>query len=859
MGCRDLRVQTPFELDKERLYDDFIFMCFFVGNDFLPHMPTLEIREGAIDLLMATYKRMLPSLGHLVEGPHVYLDRVERFISEIGSFEDSIFQKRMKMLQRQKNRRRQQREQQKSNQNRDRNNQNQHDRYFRGNAVDTSKKNLKWTSRAPPAEIAAQAQSLASSMSKSAKLAAAFKAPLKRETLKLDSNSKDFENEKTSNRGAAELLRKRMRSSTGDIDNSSDTKSIEEKKNENDVENMELLSTKKRKKEELIDAEIVKESRQELIEVETKSGQKSVTFQSNVATRASELWEDMGGDTNSSIPSAQKKESKNGEDLEEIEKEEEAEAEDELREIIGDADVEPEAAAQLNEAVEAFKEKLKEEVKEKADKFDEMVEHEERIRLGEAGFKDRYYTEKLGIQDAVERGAVVRKLVQAYVEGLVWVMRYYYDGVASWTWYYPFHYAPFASDLIGLSSMDIKFELGKPFKPFDQLMGVFPAASAHALPKPYQPLFTDKDSPILDFYPRKFEVDMNGKRFSWQGVALLPFIDETRLLEATRSKEHLLSEEESFRNGCRCETLFVSGSHPLAPDIFEAKEHSNNTKKNDANDRAHPIDPESSQGMAGCIAALSGDPCPAVVPAPYTGLGADITSNSVVAAAYLLPEHREHILSLLPGAKEDEPELNDEDVLPETQLWHEDRFPQNRRNFSRQYTNGFQGDGRQGQRNFNNRQSEYSYSRESYRMQAFYPAGDRQYNNARGHSRERRYHSERDPARDYYQVDYDYQSRRQNFNYPNQNTHGYERYGERAYASFGQPPLDMQRSHPGQYEMTSQGYGHPSQGYGSSRGRHQSQQWRGSSGRHERERGRNITNNRGRNNNPYAALQRERR
>lgn len=100
-----------------------------------------------------------------------------------------------------------------------------------------------------------------------------------------------------------------------------------------------------------------------------------------------------------------------------------------------------------------------------------------------------------------EREGFRDNVAMAYVEGLAWVLRYYFQGCPSWTWYYPYHYAPFAADFVELDKMEITFDKGKPSKPFEQLMGVLPAASNHAIPEVFHPLMEEEDSEIIDFYP----------------------------------------------------------------------------------------------------------------------------------------------------------------------------------------------------------------------------------------------------------------------------------------------------------------------------------------------------------------------
>jgi len=67
---------------------DYVFMCFFLGNDFLPHFPSINIRTTGIETLMSTYRKCAAAKGFcLVRGTKINWRGLNRFVSELAAGE----------------------------------------------------------------------------------------------------------------------------------------------------------------------------------------------------------------------------------------------------------------------------------------------------------------------------------------------------------------------------------------------------------------------------------------------------------------------------------------------------------------------------------------------------------------------------------------------------------------------------------------------------------------------------------------------------------------------------------------------------------------------------------------------------
>uniref|UniRef100_A0A674EGM9 5'-3' exoribonuclease 1 n=1 Tax=Salmo trutta TaxID=8032 RepID=A0A674EGM9_SALTR len=178
--------------------------------------------------------------------------------------------------------------------------------------------------------------------------------------------------------------------------------------------------------------------------------------------------------------------------------------------------------------------------------FEEDGEEEDMFEAEFRQYKRTYYMTKMGVEVVSDEFLANQAL--CYVEGIQWILHYYYHGVQSWSWYYPHHYAPFLSDVRNIAHLKLTFDMGKPFMPFQQLLGVLPAASKDLLPESYRHLMTSENSSIIEYYPLDFKTDLNGKQQEWEAVVLIPFIDERCLLAAMEPYNDHMTKAEKARN-----------------------------------------------------------------------------------------------------------------------------------------------------------------------------------------------------------------------------------------------------------------------------------------------------------------------
>ena len=173
------------------------------------------------------------------------------------------------------------------------------------------------------------------------------------------------------------------------------------------------------------------------------------------------------------------------------------------------------------------------------------------IKLGSGSMEEwrmRYYKHYWDI-DADELEEFSMKMVQNYMIGIKWVSLYYFDECPSWSWYYPYDHPPFISDIAKYSkNFKVSFELGKPLKPFMQLLAVLPPQSNFLLPPSIRKLVLDPRSSLSYAYPMEFTQDFINKHKYWMGIPNLPPLDMELLKHSYKKYEDELSKEEKFRN-----------------------------------------------------------------------------------------------------------------------------------------------------------------------------------------------------------------------------------------------------------------------------------------------------------------------
>ena len=96
LGLRIFNIMTSeIEFNYELFYkiiEDYILLCFFLGNDFMPHFPILNIRLNGLDLLLNLYKQLFNNKKHFIDDNNKILwSNLKLYLTKLAENEKNLF------------------------------------------------------------------------------------------------------------------------------------------------------------------------------------------------------------------------------------------------------------------------------------------------------------------------------------------------------------------------------------------------------------------------------------------------------------------------------------------------------------------------------------------------------------------------------------------------------------------------------------------------------------------------------------------------------------------------------------------------------------------------------------------------
>ena len=439
-----LKKKIKFKYDFEKIIDDFIFLCFFIGNDFLPNLFSFNIEKGALNHLFEFYKACLPELdGYLTDKGKINFKRVLIFFDYLSKYElHSI------------------------------------DLMIKTKREENKQERIKRTQES-------------------------------KEQIKLLMKQKKEEKKKKF---------------VEDIKNKNKE---EQNKVKKDIINKRILNIKKKFKiEDNFENKYMKYKEGDNInKIETEENK----LDENLKKFYSEIDKYYKYIADKNYCSDFQDEDINDSDISEVD----------INEIIQEV-------AKNNKKSKQSEEKDEEDENDINKKFMQQI-----IKLKTAKeAKEFYYKEKLNINLKEEQGIKEReKIFNKYLEGLQWILYYYYNSIKSWKWFYPYHYAPMISDYSEINIDKSLYDLydffdkdkSEPFNPYQSLLFILPKQSFDLLPECY------KDIPVIlkEYFPDKIAIDYNGKTAEYESLLLLPVLNEEKMVEMEKKCRKLTQEEEN--------------------------------------------------------------------------------------------------------------------------------------------------------------------------------------------------------------------------------------------------------------------------------------------------------------------------